>query len=244
MQDSPDNSPIVIELTGVDVPSAHGGDKQLEGVNWRVRAGDYWIVGGAQASGKSDLMATAAGLQRPLAGSLRLFGRDFSELSEAERLQQRSRIGVVFKNGGRMFSQLTVAENIALPLCYRHDWTPVQARPAVEELLQLTGLEAFARSVSAGLGVGWQQRVGLARALALKPEVLFFDEPIASLEARHRQWWHEFLAKLAGGTPFTEGRPVTLIVMVNDFEPWRAHGRQFALVKEKRWLPLSGKFEI
>lgn len=242
MQDSLENSEIVIELVDVDVPSAQGGGKVLEGVNWRVRAGDFWVVGGAQASGKSDLLATAAGLQRPLAGSLRLFGWEFSQMSEAEKINQRSRIGVVFKNGGRMFSHLTVAENIALPLCYRHDWTPEQALPAVEELLQLTGLESMVHSRAAGLGLGWQQRVGLARALALKPEVLFFDEPIASLEARHRQWWHEFLTKLASGIPYTGGRPVTLIVMVNDFEPWRAHGRQFALVKDKRWFP--GKFEI
>ena len=82
---------------------------------WTVAAGDYWVVGGLPGTGKSDLLATAAGLQRPLRGTHLLFGEDLARLDEPALIQKRLRVGLVFENGGRLFNRLTVAENLALP---------------------------------------------------------------------------------------------------------------------------------
>jgi ABC-type transporter Mla maintaining outer membrane lipid asymmetry ATPase subunit MlaF len=233
-------NPPLIELHHVDVASAHESEvAQVEGVNWPVNAGDFWIVGGPHGSGKSDLLATAAALQRPLRGAIRLFGRDVTELDEADTLAQRRQIGFVFKHGGRMFAHLTVAENIALSLRYHHDWTLAEASEPVQTILASTGLTAFAHNTAGVLSAHWQRRVGLARALALKPQVLFLDEPLAGLEAREQRWWLDFLAQLSAGSPST-----TLVVTTNDWQPWLNHGRQFAVVKKKRWLVLGGRAEL
>lgn len=234
-----------IELTDVDVSSARGGlESQLDAVNWQVREGDFWVIGGAHASGKSDLLATAAGMQRPLRGTVRLFGREIDGLSEKELLELRLGIGMVFKNGGRLFNQLTLAENIALPLRYRFNWTAEQAAEPVEALLRLTELADRAHTTPPMLPANWLQRIALARALALKPRVLLLDEPMGGLEARQRRWWEDFLERLSAGEPELGGQPITLVVVTTDLTPWTAFGRQFAMINHKRWTPIGGREEL
>lgn len=236
------NAPL-IELAQVEVASARDQDVvQLESVDWRVHAGDFWIVGGARAVGKTDLIATAAALQRPRRGSVRLFGQDISELNETNILEQRLRIGFVFKNGGRMLTHLTVAENISLPLRYHNHCDAAQIDERVEKILAWTGLTPFAHNTAGMLSAPRQRRVGLARALALQPRVLFLDEPLADLETREKNWWLDFLAQLSGGE--TMLRQPTLVITTNRWQPWEEHGRQFALLKNKRWLALGGRAEL
>ncbi len=225
----------VLETVAVAVESAWNHRVQLTGVDWRVMPGEYWVIGGPHGSGKTDLLMTVAGLHRPTAGSIRFFGRDMAELSEAELLAQRTHIGFVFKGGGRMFTELTVAENVALALCYHRNWTAEQASEEVHATLEITGLSGLAHETAQTIGSDWQQRVGLARALALKPEVMFFDEPATGLEARHRQWWRDFLAQLSAGSPFTKGRKITVIAATNDFTLWHGGSHRYALIKDKRW---------
>jgi ABC-type transporter Mla maintaining outer membrane lipid asymmetry ATPase subunit MlaF len=240
-----DSSTPLIEAVNLAVTSARHPELVLvHDINWQVVAGDYWVVGGSHASGKSDLLSTAAGLQSPGSGRLRLFGADTSNLVEAELLQQRLRAGTVFKNGGRMFAHLTVAENIALPLRYHRDQHFDQTQGRVNALLELTGLQEFAHQTARMIGTNWQQRVGLARALALEPSLLFLDEPLAGLDAQHRNWWLDFLAQLSAGKNRAAQQPTTLVVAVNDFGPWAAHGHQFAFIKEKHWQVLGGQTEL
>jgi ABC-type transporter Mla maintaining outer membrane lipid asymmetry ATPase subunit MlaF len=226
----------LIELVRVDVASARTGDRVIADVNWTIRSGDRWVVAGVHGAGKSDLISTAAGLQKPLNGSVVAFDRDCASLADPALTETRTRIGIVFKNGGRMFAHLTVAENIALPLRYRFDWTYSQAADAVDKILKLTGLESHAQSTASAMGGNWLQRVGLARALALKPEVLFLDEPLAGLESRHRQWWQGFLGQLADGIPWNDHRPTAVIITTNTPENWSAWGRCFARIDENRWI--------
>jgi phospholipid/cholesterol/gamma-HCH transport system ATP-binding protein len=227
-----DSNGPVVEATGVNVSSTWNHQVLLEGVDWKVLPGEYWVIGGRHGSGKTDLMLTAAGLHRPAAGTLQIFGRDVTKQSEGELLQQRTRVGFVFKGGGRMFNELTVAENVALAVCYHRNWTPEQAQEEVDQTLAMTELTPLAREKAQTLGVDWQQRVGLARALALKPEVLFLDEPATGLDAIHRQWWLNFLAGLSG-------RKVTVITAANDFALWHGEGRHYALIKDRRWQVLG-----
>jgi ABC-type transporter Mla maintaining outer membrane lipid asymmetry ATPase subunit MlaF len=234
-----DSNALVLEAIGVDVVSTWNQRIRLKGVNWQVLPGEYWVIGGAHGSGKTDLLMTAAGLHQPAAGCMRIFGREEAELSEAELLQQRARIGFVFKSGGRMFNELTVAENVALPICYHRNWRPEQARQEVSAALEATQLTPLAGETAQTLGADWQQRVGLARALALDPEVLFLDEPAAGLEARHRQWWRDFLADLSAGSTRTGGRKTTVIAATNDFGLWHGGNHRYARIKDGAWSVLG-----
>jgi len=231
-----DSNEPVVEAIAVDVLSAWCQHIQITGVDWKVLPGEYWVIGGPHGSGKTDLLMVAAGLHLPAAGSLKIFGRELARASEAQLLQQRTRIGFVFKGGGRMFNELTVAENVALALCYHRNRNMEQVQEDVNAALEITELTGLARETAQRLGSDWQQRVGLARALALKPEVLFLDEPAAGLAASHSQWWQNFLAQLSG-------RKVTVITATNDFARWHGKGHRYALIKDKRWQVLGEQAE-
>ena len=216
----------------------------VEGIDWRVNAGDYWVVGGLPGSGKSDLLATAAGLQRPLAGTHLLFGTDLTQLNESELLSERLRIGLVFENGGRLLSTLTLAENVALPLQYHRDYSDDEIQRRVETILALTELTEYADLLPNRTTRTWRQRAALARALALQPEILLVDNPLGGLDPRHISWWIDFLARLAGGHELMNGKPVTLVVVPEDLRPWVDQGRQFALLKKRKWVLLGGRVEL
>jgi ABC-type sulfate/molybdate transport systems ATPase subunit len=223
---------IALEAAGVDVLSAYNHRVQIAGVDWSVRLGEYWVVGGRHGSGKTDLLMTMAGLRHPGGGTVRIFGREIAQMSEGELLKRRARIGFVFKGGGRMFGNLTVAENVALPLCYHRNWSLEEAREDVGAVLAATELTSLAGEAAQTLGTEWQQRIGLARALVLKPEVLLLDEPAGGLEVRHRQWWRDYLAQLSAGR---NGRKVTVIAATNDFAVWRGENHRVGLIKDQRW---------
>ncbi|HEY3862091.1 MAG TPA: ABC transporter ATP-binding protein [Verrucomicrobiae bacterium] len=237
---SQSNGPVV-EASAVSVQRMHSRGVAVEDVNWQVKAGEYWIIGGPHGSGKSSFVITMAGLRVPATGVIRHFGQDLAQLSEHDILAQRLRVGFVFKNGGRMFAQLTVAESVALPLRYHRNWTNDEVNAAVKALLEITELTPLAGSTAQDLATGWQERVGLARALALEPEVLFLDEPMAGLEGGHRRWWRRFLDELCRGAAWAKGRKMTVIAATSDFSYWHGEQCQYALLKDGRWQPLEGR---
>src|SRR5687767_14492381 len=127
----------IIELNDLSVGNARSSQKtMLEAVNWKVNAGDFWVVGGLQSSGKTDLLHTLALLQKPEKGTYFLFGKETSQLDPGDLLEQRMKIGMVFDNGGRMFSHLNVKENVALPLRYHQNLLVAQAERTVKRLLE------------------------------------------------------------------------------------------------------------
>src|SRR5690242_12594143 len=164
-------NPAVIEMRGVSIGALRDGALAiLEDVNWSVQPGEFWVVAGQQYSGKSDLLMHAAGLVVPGHGSCRVFDCDTDSFGDAH-LAERLRIGFVFA-GGKLFNQLTIAENVALPLCYQKNLTLDEAGRAVEVLLELLELVPFAALLPSGVAANWRQRAALARALVLKPELL------------------------------------------------------------------------
>ncbi|MBI3849648.1 MAG: ATP-binding cassette domain-containing protein [Verrucomicrobia bacterium] len=238
-------SPMILEMIDAAVVFAQTpGRRAVEGITWQVSAGDYWVVGGLPGSGKSDLLATAAGLQRPWSGRHLLFGRDLTELHEDELLADRLRIGLVFENGGRLFNHLTVAENIALPLRYHRDFSDDEIQQRLKAILDLMDLNEQGRLLPSQTTRAMRQRAALARALALQPDLLLFDNPLGGLDRRQARWWLDFLARLAAGHEFMNGRPVTLVVTTEDLQPWFDQGRQFALLKRGRWVPLGARAEL
>ena len=236
----------VIELVNVDVTGAEtrSDTVMIKNVNWTINAGDYWVVGGLPGTGKTDLLATAAALQRPGTGSLLVFGRDLYRLDEGEQLRERLRIGMIFQSGGRLFSHQTVGENLALPVCYHRNCTLEEAHAQVETVLKITELSGVERRRPHRLTRNLHQRVALARALMLEPEILLIDNPLGGIDARQGYWWLDFLPRLAAGISEFLHRKMTLVVTTDDFRPWRPHRARFALVHEKQWSIIGGGEEL
>jgi ABC-type sulfate/molybdate transport systems ATPase subunit len=238
-----------LEMTEVTVPSMRDPSvAALKQVNWTVEMGEFWAIGGLVRSGKSDLLALAAGLIHPSLGAYRLFGKQLLEGYEDEGLQQRLRIGLVF-DGGQLLHHLTLAENIALPLQYHHgdreeDSPKVEER--LEALMGLTGLEPWADSYPQQVTRTWQQRIGLARALALSPEVLLLDSPLSGLDFRDAVWWLEVADKLAEGHPVLGGRSCTMVVTGDALGPWitRTRAQKFAILRDQEFIPLGTREDL
>jgi ABC-type transporter Mla maintaining outer membrane lipid asymmetry ATPase subunit MlaF len=209
----------------------------LEGINWRVAPGDYWVIAGLQGSGKSDFLMMTASLMPPTAGVYKLFG-ELMPIFDEPRLKKRLRLGLAFETG-QLFNHLTVAENIALPLRYHGNLPQAEANAQVQPILEAMELAPWADSTPGAIGRNWQKRVGLARALVLKPEVLLVDSPLTGLDLRHANWWLSFLDALSRGLGLLEGRPLTLIVTAADLRPWKGRARQFAVLKNKRFSVLG-----
>lgn len=232
-----------IEMQGVSVNAMRDvGFTVVEDVNWSVAPGDFWVIAGQQHSGKSDLLMLTAGLMPPAAGCCRLFGMETQTFGEAE-LADRLRVGLVFEDG-HLFNQLTLRENLTLPLQYHRDLPPETAAEAVQTLLELLELAPLADITPPNISDNWRQRAALARALILKPEVLLLDNPLNRLGGRHLHWWRQFLDRLGRGHAWADGRPMTLVATTDDLRPWQGAGRKFALLHDKKFLPLGSWADV
>lgn len=234
---SPSTGPIM-EMSGVAVSSRQDPEVVvLEDVNWRVSAGDYWVVAGLHSSGKSDFIALAGGLTPPQAGSYRLFGQTMPIFDE-ELLAERLRLGVVFEDS-HLQHRLTVAENVALPLRYHRSTSADETAKRVAAMLELTELTRWSGMLPGRIGRNWQKRVMLARALTLEPEVLLLDNPLGGLDSRHAIWWLNFLGQLSAGADGGNGHRTTIVATAEDLRPWRDRASHFAMLEEGRLVTLG-----
>ena len=165
-----------------DIVTRFGADVVHDGVGFAVRRGEVVALIGGSGTGKSVLLKEMIGLLRPTAGSVRLLGTDVWHSSEEEVNGLRRRFGMLFQDGA-LFSSLSVAENIAVPLREHTDLADALIAPLVGFKLSLVGLSPeTGRKTPAELSGGMRKRVALARALALEPEILFLDEPTSGLD--------------------------------------------------------------
>jgi len=161
---------------------AFNGKQVLDGVDLDVMPHTSMVVIGGSGSGKSVLLKCIIGLLEPDAGDIELDGRPLAAMNRDEREAARGRIGMLFQNGA-LFDSLPVWENVAFGLLAKHRISRAEARGRADEVLAQVGLAASVGDLEpAELSGGMQKRVGLARAIAAQPDILFFDEPTTGLD--------------------------------------------------------------
>jgi ABC-type sulfate/molybdate transport systems ATPase subunit len=210
----------------------------VEAVDWAICAREVWVVGGLPGTGKSQLLMAAAGLLPLAAGQLVWRGRAFADMTSNERIELRRRIGFVFSDGGRLFDHLTVAQNVGLPLTYHRNCGWDAVAEDVSRLLDVLGISALADARPRQMTRNHRQRAALARALALRPEVLFLDNPLAGLDARESRWLRSFLGCLTGpDSPCPTLKAV--VAATDDLRPWLALATATAVIRDQRFRPLG-----
>ncbi len=174
-------SPIEPVLSLRDLRVSYGEREILHGISLDVVHGETLVILGGSGSGKSTLLRTLVGLEKPTAGEIWIKGRDLAKISAAEMDEIRRKIGMSFQ-GGALFGSMTVGENVALPLREHTKLEDSTIEIILRLKLQQVGLEGFEYYTPAQLSGGMKKRAAVARALAMDPEILFFDEPSAGLD--------------------------------------------------------------
>ncbi len=170
-----------ILVEGKDLVRRFGTKTVLDGVSVEVRRGETLVIMGSSGHGKSTMMRLLTGLDQPTAGTVRLFGDEFNLASRDRQDEIRKRYGILFQSGA-LYSSMTVGENVATPIREHRDFDESMIRTIVKMKLELVGLRDAKDLMPAQLSGGMRKRVGLARAIAIDPEVLFCDEPTSGLD--------------------------------------------------------------
>ena len=171
--------PPVISARGLRVN--YGSREVLHSIDVEVMQGETLVILGGSGSGKSTLLRTLVGLEKPSGGEVFVKGTDLARATDRELDAIRKRIGLSFQ-GGALIGSMTVGENIALPLLEHSDLAPSTIEVMVRIKLEQVGLSGFEHFSPAQLSGGMKKRAAIARALAMDPEILFFDEPSAGLD--------------------------------------------------------------
>jgi phospholipid/cholesterol/gamma-HCH transport system ATP-binding protein len=182
-------------ITVKNLTMAYGDFVIQRDLNFTIDRGDIFIIMGGSGCGKSTLLRHLIGLQRPAKGDVFYEQQDFWHASDEERINIMRRIGVLYQSGA-LFSSLTLAENIALPLGEFTDMGSREIADIVSYKLALVGLAGFEDYYPSEISGGMQKRAGLARAMALDPEILFFDEPSAGLDPVSAKLLDDLIASL------------------------------------------------
>ena len=202
---SPD-SPI-IEVT--DLVRKFGDRAVINDISFNVHRGETLVIMGSSGCGKSTLLRHMIGSMKPTSGSVRLFGEQITTMNEREIAHVRTRFGMLFQSGA-LLASLTVGENVALPLLQHTDKSPDEIEEIVKQKLQMVGLTGFEELKPDEISGGMKKRVGLARALALNPELLFSDEPTSGLDPIMTAVVDQLTLKL------THGSHMTAVVVSHD----------------------------
>jgi phospholipid/cholesterol/gamma-HCH transport system ATP-binding protein len=188
---------------------AYGEREILHGVTFDVPAGETVVILGGSGSGKSTLLRTLVGLEVPTSGEIIVRGMNLQKLSRAEWRELRQHIGISFQSGA-LFGSMTVGENVALPLNEHTDLDPSTIEIMVRLKLNEVGLDGYENYMPAQLSGGMKKRAAVARAMAMDPEILFFDEPSAGLDPIIAAGIDQLLLKLK------EAFGITIIVVTHE----------------------------
>ena len=212
-----------------------GKQKVLRGISLEVARGETLSVLGQSGTGKSVLLKLLIGLQQPDSGSIRIHGEEIIGLSRNQLNEVRKKIGFLFQNSA-LYDALTVEQNVSFPLERHSDLSESDRKKRVRELLASVGMENDLQKLPGEISGGMQKRVGLARALALSPDILLFDEPTAGLDPITASEIDELILKMQ-----KEGN-ITSIVVTHDMPSARAVSDRLAVMRDGQLL-IEGSFQ-
>jgi phospholipid/cholesterol/gamma-HCH transport system ATP-binding protein len=213
----------LVEMRGVKLQFA---DKViLDGVDLSVQTQEVLVIMGLSGGGKSTLLSILMGLLKPSAGSVLFKDEDMTKLLRPKLNEARTHIGMVYQNAA-LISSMNVRENIELPLKELSDKNDQEIDSIVDQKLELVGLKDARDKLPSELSGGMQKRVGLARALALEPELILFDEPTAGLDPINSKHIDDLIIQLR------DKQKVTAIVVTHEMESAFAVATRMAFLHE------------
>ena len=204
------------------------GDQQvLDGVDLTIEQGESLVIIGRSGGGKSVLLKHLVGLTHPDSGQVLVEGQDIAQLDERELLGVRRKFGMLFQSAA-LFDSLTVEENIAFVLARERKHTPEEIARRVAEALEMVDLPGTQKKKPAELSGGMRKRVGLARAIIYRPEVIFYDEPTTGLDPVVADSIDKLILRVCNRLR------VTSIVVTHDMRSMQTVGRRVAMLHEGR----------
>lgn len=219
-----------------EVRKTFGSHRVLNGISLCVNSGETLAVLGRSGTGKSVLLRLIIGLETPDSGSVSIYGQDIAGLAIDRMSEIRKKMGFLFQHAA-LYDSLTVAENVAFPLeHHRRDMSKSKRNDWVTQLLAEVGMEGDFGKMPSDLSGGMQKRVGLARALALKPEILLLDEPTAGLDPISSGEIDDLILKLQ------REHQMASIVVTHDLHSARTIANRLALLDQGN-VVIEGKFE-
>ena len=201
------NEEPIVEVT--DLVRRFGDRAVINNISFNVHRGETLVIMGGSGCGKSTLLRHMIGSMKPTSGSVKLFSEEITAMKEREIERVRLRFGMLFQSGA-LLASLTVGENVALPLLQHTNKSPDEIEEIVKQKLQMVGLTGFEELKPDEISGGMKKRVGLARALALNPELLFSDEPTSGLDPIMTAVVDQLTLKL------THGSHMTAVVVSHD----------------------------
>jgi phospholipid/cholesterol/gamma-HCH transport system ATP-binding protein len=223
-------APIVIQA----LRKSFGSQVVLSGIDLTVAAGKTLSILGQSGTGKSVLLKLIIGLQQPDSGTIQIEGQDIAKVSRDELAEIRKKVGFLFQNGA-LYDSLTVAQNVGFPLARHTTLSREERDQRVRDLLSKVGMENDGNKMPSEISGGMQKRVGLARALALDPGIVLFDEPTAGLDP--------ITADEIDGliTDLKKERNMTSIVVTHDIHGVRFYSDRVVMLREGN-IAMDGTF--
>jgi phospholipid/cholesterol/gamma-HCH transport system ATP-binding protein len=224
--------PVVVE----DLHKSFGSQKVLNGISLTVRRGETLAVLGRSGTGKSVLLRLVIGLEKPDSGSVRIHGQDIAGLALDQLGEIRKKMGFLFQHAA-LYDSLTVEQNVAFPLQHhKKEMSRSEQSNRVKELLAEVGMEGDLEKMPSDISGGMQKRVGLARALALEPDILLLDEPTAGLDPISAAEIDDLVLTLQ------EEHHMASIVVTHDLHSAKTIANRLALLNEGN-VVIEGTFE-
>jgi phospholipid/cholesterol/gamma-HCH transport system ATP-binding protein len=217
-----------------DLVKSFGEQVVLNGIDLEIARAKTMAILGRSGSGKSVLLKLIIGLQRPDRGTIEVLGEDVTRLSLDRLNEVRKKIGFCFQNSA-LYDSLTVEENVAFPLERHTKMSAAERKNRVHDLLSQVSMEEAAGKLPSEISGGMKKRVGLARALALDPEIMLLDEPTAGLDPITAGEIKDLLLNLQ------EGRSMSSIIVTHDLQDARTASDRVALLHEGNIL-IEGSF--
>jgi phospholipid/cholesterol/gamma-HCH transport system ATP-binding protein len=218
-----------------DLRKSFGPQKVLNGIDLTVARGETLALLGRSGTGKSVFLKLLIGLQSPDSGSILLNGQEITGLKEDKLDEIRKRIGFLFQHAA-LYDSMTVEENVAFPLRRHTKLSDAERRDRVHKLLSSVGMEQDLGKMPSQISGGMQKRVGLARALALDPEIVLFDEPTAGLDPITAAEIGNLISQLK------ESRDMTSVVVTHDIHGAKSFSDRLVLLNEGK-ISIEGTFD-